>query len=104
MWIRTLIVIACALACTQTASAEPPRAATPAGTARRRAEKLDVAQSRAATADRVVSVPEIEIQGKAQRPLVTVEISVKPFDFPVGTARYSDHEQRFLKTRRRDRW
>lgn len=100
MLIRTLLVIACALACAEPAFAEPPPAAVKAGTPRRRAEKLDQAQSQAARADRVVSVPEIEITGKPQRPLVTVEIAVKPFDFPVGTARYSDRNQRFLQTRR----
>jgi hypothetical protein len=59
----------------------------------RRVEKHDQQRSRS----QVHTIDGVVIPGRAARPQASIEISVQPFRFPVGTARYSERDQRFLK-------
>lgn len=63
----------------------------------RRVERHDAERSRAAAPNRVTYIETVVIPGRRQRPLATIDTSVQPFRFPVGTARYSDRDRRFRK-------
>lgn len=80
------------------ASAEPPT------TPRRRAAKLDHARSAQERGSRVHVLKDVIVVGRGQRPMAVVDLSPERFGFPVGTARYSQHDRRFLPTRSLERW
>jgi hypothetical protein len=109
MWIRVVLVLALALFASP-ALAESPAAAPAAGAPkarvpRRQAEKLDQERSAALRSSRKVhQIDTVYVFARPQRPLATVETSTKQFQFPVGTARYSERDRRFLKSARGERW
>jgi hypothetical protein len=109
MSIRTMVLLA-AVAFSSPALAEPttvtsPPAAAKARVPRRQAEKLDQERSLALKSNRKVhQIDTVHIFGRPQRPLASVETAAQQFRFPVGTARYSERDRRFLKSRRDERW
>ena len=107
MWTR-IVLVATLVALTNPAFAEPPAAAPAAPKARvprRQAEKLDQERSAALKAGRKVhQIDTVYVYARPQRPLASVETSTKQFQFPVGTARYSERARRFLKSARGERW
>jgi hypothetical protein len=108
MLTRVMLVLAL-VAFASPALAEGPAAApTPAPKARvrRQAEKLDQERSAALRSSRgkVHQIDTVYVFARPQRPLATVETSTKQFEFPVGTARYSERDKRFLKSARGERW
>ena len=110
MWTR-VVVVAALVALTSPALAEGPEsggstAAPKPKVARRLAEKLDQARSNELRASRKVhQIDTVYVFARPQRPLATVETSTRQFQFPVGTARYSVRDRRFLKSMpRAERW
>ncbi len=90
-----------------TALAEPAPAkpAKQQRTVLRRAERRDRERSAALKrGERIVQIDTVVVQGRSQRPQAAVEVSVQSFQFPVGTARYSDFDRRKLKSSSDDRW
>ena len=82
-------------------SAEAP--AVKQRTARRRVGRHDLERSKASKVrGHVHELAPVEVYGRRQRPLASVETSSVPFHFPLGTARYSERDRRFLKPG--DRW
>ena len=85
-----------------------PAAAAPAvkrERAERRVERHDRRQALVRkTGGRVFELDIVEVRGRRQRPLAAVETSVQEFRFPLGTARYSERDKRFLRSARGERW
>jgi hypothetical protein len=109
MWTR-VVVIAALVGVTSPALAEGPEASAPAvakaRVPRRQAEKLDQQRSLAERSKRRVhEIDTVYVFARPQRPLATVETAAKQFQFPVGTARYSERDRRFLKSSpKSERW
>jgi hypothetical protein len=109
MWTRVVVIAALALV-TSPALAEAPEASAPAvakaRAPRRQAEKLDQRRSVAERSKRKVhEIDTVYVFARPQRPLATVETATKQFQFPVGTARYSERDRRFVKSSpKSDRW
>jgi hypothetical protein len=109
MWTR-MVVIAALVAVTSPALAEGPeasaRAVAKARAPRRQAEKLDQQRSLAERSKRKVhELDTVYVFARPQRPLATVETATRQFQFPVGTARYSERDRRFLKASpKSERW
>jgi hypothetical protein len=101
MWMRNLIVLSAVLSFAGPVLADSsakPRAA-------RRAEKLDQERTLAVKAKRKVhQIDTVYVFARPQRPLASVETSTQRFQFPVGTARYSERDRRFLRSARGERW
>lgn len=96
----SLFALAFALLCTP-AFAEAP---APREKPRRLVEKHDRARTDAAKATRVHQIETVVIPGRPQRPMASIELSVERVRFPVGTARYSERDRRFLKRAAGERW
>jgi hypothetical protein len=96
------LIVICALC----SFATPAFAQAPAPTSkpRRLVEKHDRVQSQAVKGGRVHQINTVVISGRPQRPLASIELSVERVRFPVGTARYSERDLRFLKKARGERW
>ncbi len=109
MSIRSVMILLTGLAVASPAFAEDP---TPAPAAapkqrvpRRQAEKLDQARTAALQAKRKVhQIDTVYVFARPQRPLASVETAAQSFRFPVGTARYSERDKRFLRSARDERW
>lgn len=109
MWTRWMVVAAMVAvtspALAQGTEASGPPAAAKARVPRRQAEKLDQQRSAAERSKRKVhQIDTVFVVARPQRPLATVETSTRQFQFPVGTARYSERDRRFLKSSRGERW
>jgi hypothetical protein len=52
----------------------------------------------------VHQIETVVIPGRPQRPMASIELSVERVRFPVGTARYSERDRRFLKKAAGERW
>lgn len=83
--------------------AKPP-AAPAARHAKRRVEKHDSDRTQQVKGSRVVMIPGVIVVGRPGRPMAVFESSTKRFDFPVGTARYSPADQRFMRFKTEERW
>ncbi|MBK7580442.1 MAG: hypothetical protein IPI67_09580 [Myxococcales bacterium] len=70
----------------------------------RRAAKHDKLRSEAVRGSRVHVMTEVIVVGRPQRPLSVLETAAQPFRFPVGTARYSAPDRRFLPAEAHERW
>jgi hypothetical protein len=108
MWTR-LVLVAAMVAAASPALAEDAEASGKPAAAKarvpRRAEKLDQERSVAERSKRKVhQIDTVYVYARPQRPIAAVETSTKPFQFPVGTARYSERDRRFLKSSRGERW
>ena len=110
MWIRLALVLA-ALVFSSSALAEGEErpaatARTKARVPRRHAEKLDQERSEALRSKKKVhELDTVYVFARPQRPLASVETAAQQFRFPVGTARYSERDRRFLNSARgRERW
>lgn len=108
---RLLLVLLCAstfVSFTTPAFAEAPSAPAPKAKAKavpkRRAAKHDQARSLAVKGARVHVMTDIWIVGRPQRPLSVLDTAAQPFRFPVGTARYSPGDRRFLPADTQERW
>lgn len=95
------------------AGATPPHGAAAGATAQpphrahhvqRRADRHDAMKTAEERARHVHVLKTVRIVGRHQRPMAVFDINVKPFRFPVGTARYSPRDQHFLPPRGRERW
>jgi hypothetical protein len=109
MWIRQATIGAALMFCSPAlAEGDLPHATTaaPKGrVARRQAEKLDQQRSEALRSKRKVhEIGTVYVFARPQRPLASVETAAQQFRFPVGTARYSERDRRFLKSARGERW
>ena len=81
----------------------PPAPAAKAG--KRRVERHDRDRSaQVKGSSRVVVIPGVVVVGRPGRPLSVFESSTTRFDFPVGTARYSPPDQRFMRFKTEERW
>lgn len=69
---------------------------------RRRSDRLDAMRTRQER--NVQMLKTVYVFGRRQRPLAVFDINVKPFRFPVGTARYSPRDRRFLPRHGGERW
>jgi hypothetical protein len=109
MSIRSVMMLLAAIAVASPAFADA-KAPTPAGAPkprvpRRQAEKLDQARTAALQAKRKVHVIDtVYVFARPQRPLASVETAAQSFRFPVGTARYSERDRRYLRSARGERW
>lgn len=109
MWTR-VVVVAALVAFSSPAFAEGTEAAeavaTPKARApRRQAEKLDQERTAALKAIRKVHLMDtVYVFARPQRPLASVETAAQKVRFPVGTARYSERDRRFLKSARGEGW
>ena len=56
------------------------------------------------THGRVLEIDTVVVQGRPGRPQAAVETSIQSFKFPVGTARYSETDQRFIKNKSDSTW
>jgi len=71
----------------------------------RRVERHNRDRSQAVkTHGRVLEIDTVIVQGRPGRPQAAVETSVQSFKFPVGTARYSESDQRFMKNKTDSSW
>ena len=109
MWTRVILMaglVAFASPALAEGPAAAPAAAPKARVPRRQAEKLDQERSAALRSSRgkVHQIDTVYVFARPQRPLATVETSTKQFQFPVGTARDSERDRRFLKSARGERW
>ena len=108
MWTRVVMITALVAfstpALAEGRAAAPAAAAPKARTPRRQAEKLDQERSQALRASRVHQIDTVYIYARPQRPLASIETAAQKVRFPVGTARYSERDQRFLKGARREGW
>lgn len=80
------------------ALAEAPKAP------RRRAAKHDQVRSAEVRRGRVHVIDDVIIVGRPQRPLSVLETAAERFRFPVGTARYSPADRRWLPADARENW
>ena len=92
--------------CVLVSFAMPALAQSPVETAkpRRLVEKHDRVQTQAVKGGRIHQIDTVVISGRPQRPLASIELNVGRVRFPVGTARYSERDLRFLKRARGERW
>ena len=109
MWTK-VIVVAALVALSSPALAEGPEVARPVATPkarvpRRQAEKLDQERTAALKSSRKVhEIDTVYVFARPQRPLASVETAAQRVRFPVGTARYSERDKRFLKSARGEGW
>jgi hypothetical protein len=109
---RTFLLISLlVLAVSSSANAEPkqtPKAAPKAAPAVhhpvRRAAKHDQAKSAEERATRVHVIDTVVVFGRAQRPMAVFDTNVRAFKFPVGTARYSTRDERYVPRAGKERW
>jgi hypothetical protein len=97
----TILLSMLAISLAAPAFAEAP---APREKPRRRVEQHDRARTEAARAGRVHQIETVVIPGRPQRPMASIELSVERVRFPVGTARYSERDRRFLKKAAGERW
>jgi hypothetical protein len=98
--------IALALLCSAAAAAadEPaPKRPTAAERPHRRVEKHDQARSAQEKKSHVHVIDIVTIVGRGQRPMAVFDLNMKTFRFPVGTARYSPRDQRYVPAKK-ERW
>lgn len=81
-----------------------PAIGAPGEVKRRRAERHSSERSEALKQTRVHRIDTVVVSGRPQRPMASVELSVERVRFPVGTARYNERDQRFLKKTSANRW
>ncbi len=85
-------------------SAPPPAPKPAAKSPKRRVERHDRARSAQVKGKSHWVVIPVTVVGRPGRPLSVFESSAQRFDFPVGTARYSPTDQRFLRSKPGERW
>lgn len=88
----------CVFVTTAAAFADSPKAP------RRRAAKHDRQRSAEVRRGRVHVIDDVIIVGRPQRPLSVLDTAAERFRFPVGTARYSPADRRFLPADTRENW
>jgi hypothetical protein len=99
----SILIVVALLSGAAVASADPAKETRAAATKpqperpRRRAQKLDHSRSVQERRARVHVIDTVTVVGRSQRPMSVFEVNVKAFRFPVGTARYSPRDRRFVR-------